>query len=166
MPDSPTAPSQPSRGTAARRAPSPRYRRRIEDARVRADLRILGLFVGVYCGGRHRDLAREPHRSPAVDADVYGRRVPVLCQDCSQHLEYGEARRVFCILDPKPFCAHCPVHCFKDSERQWNRTMMRYSGRRSLTRGFAREGARHFAGSVGIRVRALGRRLHTALRGA
>lgn len=60
---------------------------------------------------------------------------------------------MFCTLDPKPFCAHCDVHCFKSSERAWNRQMMRYAGPRSLLRGYALDGARHFARSVRKRVR-------------
>lgn len=136
-----------------RRGPSPRYLRMVRDESVRRDLRTLAFFVRIYCDGNHRDLERAPHCSPAVDCGVYGDSPAVLCADCSEHLTYGEARRVFCTLDPKPFCAHCEVHCFKDSERAWNKQMMRYAGPRSLTRGFAREGARHFAGSVRTQVR-------------
>lgn len=136
-----------------RRGPSPRYLREIQREDVRRDLRTLAFFVRIYCDGNHRELERIPHRSPAVDCEVYGESPAVLCADCSGHLAYGEARRVFCTVEPKPFCAHCEVHCFKDDERAWNRAMMRYAGPRSLTRGFAREGARHFAGSVRTRVR-------------
>lgn len=144
--------------TPRRRGPSPRYLREVQREDVRRDLRTLAFFVRIYCDGNHRGEVRSPHDSPAVDAGVYGTEPARLCADCSQHLTYGEARRVFCSLDPKPFCAHCEVHCFKDEERTWNRTMMRYAGPRSLTRGFAREGARHFAGSVRTRVRRVLRR--------
>lgn len=127
----------------------------VQDESVRRDLRTLALFVRIYCDGNHRDRERAKHRSPAVDSGVYGDSAAMLCADCSQHLSYGEARRVFCALDPKPFCAHCEVHCFKAEERAWNRQMMRYAGPRSLTRGFARQGAQHFAGSVRTRIRRL-----------
>lgn len=141
------------RPPARRRGPSPRFLREVQREDVRRDLRTLAFFVRIYCEGNHADAARSPHRSPAVEAGVYGTDPASLCADCSGHLAYGEARRVFCTLEPKPFCAHCEVHCFKDQERTWNRTMMRYAGPRSLTRGFACEGARHFAGSVRTRVR-------------
>lgn len=141
--------------TPLRRGPSPRFQREVQREDVRRDLRTLAFFVRIYCDGNHADQPRTLHRSDAVAADVYGDCPAVLCADCSRHLAYGEVRRVFCTLDPKPFCAHCEVHCFKTEERAWNRQMMRYAGPRSLTRGFAREGARHFVGSVRLRIRRL-----------
>ena len=135
------------------RRPSPRYLREVAKESVREDIRTLAFFVRIYCDGNHADRPRTPHSSPAVDAGAYTQGVPTLCAECSEHLTYGEARRVFCTLDPKPFCAHCEVHCFKDSERAWNRQMMRYSGPRSLLHGYALDGARHFAGSVRTRIR-------------
>lgn len=137
----------------ARRGPSPRFLREVEHPAVQEDIRTLALFVRIYCDGNHADLARAPHTSDAQRVGVYHDSAPTLCADCSEHLAYGEARRVFCTLDPKPFCAHCEVHCFKDSERAWNRQMMRYAGPRSLLRGYALDGARHFARSVRQRVR-------------
>ncbi|MFQ6483918.1 nitrous oxide-stimulated promoter family protein [Brachybacterium epidermidis] len=65
------------------------------------------------------------------------------------------ALRVFCTLDPTPFCAHCEVRCFKAEERTWDRPMMRCAGPRSWASGFARQGARHFVGSVRARIRRL-----------
>lgn len=167
-----------ARGTARaaadrRRGPSPRYLREVERPEVRTDIRTLAFFVRIHCDGNHRTLPRRPHSSHAVDAGVYadeGLRgvqahgVPTLCQDCSDHLAYGEARRVFCPLDPKPFCAECQIHCFIAEERAWNKQMMRYSGPRSLVHGYARDGARHFAGSVMRYTSAFWRRLHSALR--
>ena len=136
----------------ARRGPSPRFLREVQQTAVQKDIRTLALFVQIYCDGNHADQARSPHTSDAQRAGVYRDDVPTLCADCSDHLAYGEARRVFCTLDPKPFCAHCEVHCFKSSERAWNRQMMRYAGPRSLLRGYALDGARHFARSVRKRI--------------
>lgn len=107
----------------------------------------------IYCKGNHAGRALNPHASDAERAGVYGAQSPMLCEDCSRHLAYGETRRVFCTLDPKPFCAHCEIHCFKESERTWNRTMMRYSGPRSFLRGYALDGARHLVGSIRLRLR-------------
>lgn len=139
------------------RGPSPRYLREVQRPEIREDIRTLAFFVRVNCDGNHRTLPRRPHESHAVTAGVYddpGLRgvqahgVPTLCQECSDHLAYGEARRVFCPLDPKPFCAECEIHCFIAAERAWNKQMMRYSGPRSLFHGYALEGAKHFALSV------------------
>ena len=66
-----------------------------------------------------------------------------LCEQCAAHLAYGEKRRAFCPKDPKPFCANCDVHCYRNEEREWQRQMMRYSGPRSVLHGHAIDGIRH-----------------------
>ncbi|WP_106507483.1 nitrous oxide-stimulated promoter family protein [Brachybacterium timonense] len=152
-PPSPSS-TQTGRARLARRGPSPRFLREVDDPAARQDIRTLALFVRIYCDGHHGGRERTVHRSDAETAGAYPEGCsPVLCAECSEHLAYGEARRVFCTLDPKPFCAHCSIHCFKDSERAWNRRMMRYSGPRSLLHGYALDGARHLAGSIRLRLR-------------
>jgi len=69
--------------------------------------------------------------------------IELLCAECEAHLAYGENRRAFCPKDPKPFCANCDVHCYRSEEREWQRQMMRYSGRRSMFRGHAIDGIKH-----------------------
>lgn len=116
---------------------------RLRDPRVAHDVRTLGDFVHIYCAGQHRDRARRPAQTQAAALGVYGRRAPVVCEECEEHLAYGEKRRAFCPKDPKPFCAHCDTHCYKPDEREWQRRMMRYSGPRSVLRGHALDAIRH-----------------------
>ena len=74
---------------------------------------------------------------------VYGRKLPVLCEECEAHLAYAEKRRAYCPKDPKPFCAHCDTHCYKPDEREWQREMMRYAGPKSWRKGHAIDGIKH-----------------------
>lgn len=116
---------------------------RLRERAVAQDVRTLGDFVHIYCAGEHRGRERRPAQTPAAALGVYGRRVPVVCEECEAHLAYGERRRACCPKDPKPFCAHCDTHCYKPDEREWQRQMMRYSGPRSVLRGHALDAIRH-----------------------
>lgn len=120
-----------------------RFRERMGDAHVRADTKVLGDLTAIYCRGLHGDRDRRPLASDGRELGVYGRRPPVLCEECAEHLRYGEKRRAYCPKDPKPFCAHCDTHCYAVAEAAWQRQMMRYSGPRSLFRGHAIDGIKH-----------------------
>lgn len=147
--------------------PSPRFLREVRREEVRTDIRTLADLSQIYCRGRHGDRARSLLASDAAAADVYGEHPPVLCAECAEHLRYGEARRVFCPMDPdvtggvnttgepKPFCAHCPVHCYKPDERAWSRQMMRYAGPRSVLQGHLGGGIRHATATLRTALRAL-----------
>jgi hypothetical protein len=78
-----------------------------------------------------------------VQLGIYGRKRPVLCEECEAHLAYAEKRRAYCPKDPKPFCANCDTHCYMSDEREWQRQMMRYSGPKSWRRGHAIDGIKH-----------------------
>lgn len=110
---------------------------------VRADTRLVGDFTSIYCRGRHREAARSTLASGGVDAGVYGRRVPVVCEECAELLRYAERRRAMCPKDPKPFCSDCDTHCYKPGMRDSMREVMRYAGPRSVFRGYAIQGIRH-----------------------
>ena len=116
---------------------------RMSDVRVRKDTKTLADFIGIYCRANHADRERTPAQTEAASLGVYGRKAPALCAECAAHLEYGEKRRAFCPKDPKPFCAHCDVHCYRTSEAEWQRQMMRYSGPRSMLHGHAIDGVKH-----------------------
>lgn len=116
---------------------------RLNDPKVRHDIAVLGDFAHVYCAASHRDRGRTPCATGAATHGVYGRKVPVLCQECASHLDYAEARRAACMRDPKPFCAHCDTQCYRSSELQWQRTVMRYAGPRSWYRGHLLDSIRH-----------------------
>ena len=120
-----------------------KFATRMSDPRVAKDTRTLADFVAIYCRGHHASERRAATTDAAV-LGVYGRRPPALCPECEAHLAYGEKRRAFCPKDPKPFCANCDVHCYKDDEREWQRQMMRFSGPRSMLQGHAIDGMRHF----------------------
>ncbi len=122
---------------------SEKFEQSMRDRRVAKDTRTLGDFVEIYCRGNHASATRRPAGTDAAQLGVYGRRQPVLCAECEAHLAYGEKRRAYCPKDPKPFCANCDVHCYKSDEREWQREMMRYSGRRSMLHGHAVDGVRH-----------------------
>jgi hypothetical protein len=116
---------------------------RMHDEKVRSDTRTLADFIGIWCDGHHRDRPRREIRTEGAELGIYGRKTPALCEECEAHLAYAEKRRAYCNEDPKPFCAYCPVHCYKSDEREWQREMMRYSGPRSWRKGYALEGIRH-----------------------
>jgi hypothetical protein len=120
-----------------------RFAESMRDRQVAKDTRTMGDFVGIWCDAHHRDCERAPIASDAAVLGVYGRRPPVLCEECAAHLRYGEARRAYCPKDPKPFCAHCDSHCYTSDEAEWQRQMMRFSGPRSMWRGHMIDGLKH-----------------------
>lgn len=119
------------------------FERRMRDRKVAKDTRTLADFVQIYCRGQHQDRACAPVKTDAALLGVYGSKPPALCAECEAHLAYGERRRAYCPKEPKPFCANCDVHCYKRDEREWQREMMRYSGRRSMLHGHAIDGVKH-----------------------
>ncbi len=120
-----------------------RFVERMQDRTVAHDTRVLGDFIAIYCDEHHRSRPRAIVETDAALSGVYGRKRPVLCAECAEHLAYAEKRRAYCPKDPKPFCAHCDTHCYQPAEREWQRSMMRYSGPRSWSRGHAIDGIRH-----------------------
>jgi hypothetical protein len=113
------------------------------NASVVKDTRTVADFIAIYCKGVHGRSGRRPVETDAATVGIYGRKRPVLCAECEEHLRYAEKRRAYCPKDPKPFCAHCDSHCYSSSESEWQRQMMRYSGPRSALHGYAIEGIKH-----------------------
>jgi len=122
---------------------SERFAERMQDKEVRHDSVLLADFVQIWCDGHHADAARRPAETDGARLGVYGRKPPVLCEECEAHLAYAEKRRAYCPKDPKPFCAHCDTHCYKSDEREWQRAMMRYAGPKSWRKGHAIDGIKH-----------------------
>lgn len=120
-----------------------RLTERVSDKRVRHDLRVLADFVRIYCDGHHAETPRRPAETAVAGAGVYKRKRPTLCVECETHLSYAEQRRAACPKDPKPYCSFCDTHCYRPSEAEWQRTMMRYSGPRSWRHGHAIDGIKH-----------------------
>ena len=122
---------------------SERFVERMNDPGVVRDTVTMGDFAAIWCDGHHRDRTRRPIQSQGAALGVYGRTIPVLCEECEAHIAYAEKRRAFCPHDPKPFCAYCETHCYKPDERAWQREMMRYSGPRSWRKGHTIDGIKH-----------------------
>jgi len=121
---------------------SPDLEGRFRDRSVARDLQTLADMIEIWCEGHHADLERCPLQSEAARLGIYRRRVR-LCEECAGHLGYAEKRRALCPKDPKPFCAHCEIRCYRREEASWQRQVMRYSGPRSMWRGHFLDGLRH-----------------------
>ncbi len=120
-----------------------RFARKMSEDTVRGDTRIVAGFGAIFCAAHHGGRARTRLHSDAATLGVYGKQVPVLCDECAEHIRYAERRRAYCPKDPKPFCAHCDTHCYRADEAEWQRQMMRFAGPRSVLRGYALPGIRH-----------------------
>lgn len=71
-------------------------------------------MLAIYCRDKHR---------PAGD----------LCPACRRLLAYADVRLERCVFqEDKPTCAQCPVHCYRESEREQVRRVMRHAGPRML----------------------------------
>jgi predicted amidophosphoribosyltransferase len=126
----------------------------MQDKRVVHDTALLADFVSIWCDGHHVDRVRSPIDTAGARLGVYRGKQTRLCAECEGHLAYAEQRRAYCPRDPKPFCAHCETHCYREAEREWQREMMRYSGPRSWRRGHAIDGVKHALEARAYRKRA------------
>jgi len=87
---------------------------------------------------RHPRLARELATLSAMFRihchDLHGED-DGLCEECAGLLAYATRRLDRCVFgDDKPTCANCNVHCYSAVPRKQVRIVMRYAGRRMLTR--------------------------------
>jgi len=65
--------------------------------------------------------------------DHHGQSDGQLCEMCSKLMEYSEARLAKCPYgQAKPTCANCPIHCYKQVQRDRVRDVMRYAGPRMM----------------------------------
>lgn len=122
---------------------SDRFAAKMRDPEVAKDTRLLGDFAVIYCNGVHPERERTPLVSDGAELGVYGRKLPVICDECAALLAYAEKRRAFCPKDPKPFCSYCDTHCYREAEREFMREVMRYAGPRSIVRGHAIDSVKH-----------------------
>jgi hypothetical protein len=97
---------------------------------VEKELKILAVFVEVYCRARHRG-----YPTTEVDLSALQIRGPQLCAGCAELLQYANAKRLGCPLDPKPSCKRCHIHCYGKDFRKRIREIMYFSGRRLILRG-------------------------------
>jgi hypothetical protein len=134
-----------ARETQNGRPVNERFETAMKDPKVVHDTVVLGDFIQIWCDGHHGDRDRRPVETDGQALGIYGRKRPVLCEECAGHLAYAEKRRALCPYPSaeKPFCAHCETHCYRQAERDWQREMMRYSGPKSWRKGHAIDGIKH-----------------------
>jgi hypothetical protein len=74
-------------------------------------------MVEIYCADHHASTGKLP------------------CVECEEFLGYARQRLDKCPYGKdKPTCARCPIHCYKRTQREQARTIMRYSGPRMAWR--------------------------------
>lgn len=103
--------------------------------KLRKDLRLLAVFVRIFCDRRHGGRLRRPFELATHDVERICRRRPALCAECSRLLAHAFVKRSLCPLDPKPMCKHCPQHCYVPAYRERMREVMRESGRALILSG-------------------------------
>ncbi|MCL2491966.1 MAG: nitrous oxide-stimulated promoter family protein [Coriobacteriia bacterium] len=96
------------------------------------DAELAVRFTEWYCKAHHADRARVPLVSDGVTGKIYGARIPILCEECATYARYVEVRTERCPHDPKPFCAVCPIKCYKKDMAQYSREVMRWAAPRSF----------------------------------
>lgn len=97
------------------------------------DCLTLAYMMEIYCKAHHPN-ANEKLNTPGETLGFYRKAAHTiqLCPACQKHLRYAELRRVCCPHEQKPNCKDCSQHCYKKSEAEYQKEVMRYSGRRSL----------------------------------
>ena len=119
--------------------------RRIEEGLNRPgrahDVRLFADFTSWYCKAHHSD---RPKHEVALSSQVAGAHNRwLLCDECAEFVRYAEKRTALCKQDPKPFCAHCPIKCYKPDMREYSRQVMRFAGPRSIFSRHALSAMKH-----------------------
>lgn len=79
--------------------------------RLKSEHQTVVSMTAIYCKDHHA-----PHEGG-------------LCESCNGLMNYSEARLVKCPYgQAKPTCAKCPIHCYKQEQRESIREIMRYAG--------------------------------------
>ena len=81
--------------------------------RLKREHRTLVCMTAIYCEDRH------------------GQHAGGLCDNCSELMRYSETRLAKCPYgQAKPSCGKCPIHCYKNQQREQVQQVMRYAGPR------------------------------------
>lgn len=84
--------------------------------RMAREIRTVQAMIRLYCRANHWSGAH-------------------LCPSCESLQAYALDRLARCpFQEGKTTCARCPVHCYRPSQREEIRVVMRYAGPRMLTR--------------------------------
>ncbi len=103
--------------------------------KLKADIRLLASFIGLYCRAKHTKARREVVELRGCDPHNACGHNPLLCADCGKLLQHAVVKRRKCPMDPKPTCRRCPEHCYAPRYRAMIRKVMAYAGRRAVMRG-------------------------------
>jgi hypothetical protein len=58
-----------------------------------------------------------------------------LCHDCGELMDYADTRLAKCPYESdKPACNQCPIHCYRQIERDKIKVVMRFSGPKMIFR--------------------------------
>lgn len=107
--------------------------RQTKQEEIHQDCLTLAYMMEIYCKAHHPK-EKESLNTPGAALGFYRKAVHSiqLCPVCQEHLRYAELRRARCPHKQKPNCKDCSQHCYKKSEAEYQKEVMRYSGRRSL----------------------------------
>lgn len=87
--------------------------------RIIREKKTVEMMVEIYCRGNHKD---QPHENSDR-----------LCPQCREIVDYAHARVDHCpLIENKPTCQKCIIHCYKKEKRETIRKIMRYAGPRIL----------------------------------
>ena len=95
--------------------------------RLRREQRTVEVMVRMYCQDHHGGKIDRTSGKGSLAKD--------LCPDCALLVDYSYSRVAACrYKERKPTCVRCTTHCFRRSEREQIRTVMRYAGPRMTLR--------------------------------
>jgi hypothetical protein len=83
--------------------------------KIEHDKKILKIFISIYCKKRHLEKGSEVYKDN-------------LCKDCYELLNYAYKKLNNCLLNPKPMCKKCPIHCYSPQNREKIKEIMKFSG--------------------------------------
>jgi hypothetical protein len=87
------------------------------NGKLKREHATLTRMTRIYCEGQHGLVNGDP------------------CPRCLELLSYSEKRLAKCPYgENKPNCNRCPVHCYKQKQRDQVRAIMRYAGPRMMLR--------------------------------
>lgn len=103
--------------------------------KIKKDIKVLSLFVEIYCQNHHKDKEKNIVRTNGLLKNFSTELSRKLCKECERLLLYSVTKRVLCPYEPKPACKKCPAPCYKDGFREKMREVMRFSGAYLIKRG-------------------------------
>ena len=103
------------------------------EAKLYRDVKNLIQLIKIFCDNKHKSLPKNQW-NPKKNY-LKNKSSLILCQECSDLLDYSIKQRENCPLDPKPICKKCEIHCYSSNYRLRIKEVMRYSSIYLLTHG-------------------------------